>query len=91
MLDMRVILRHEHVLAQRLDTAVMRELLAAIIVLGRLGKDFDDEGGIEQCIALIIGEFFLPASNDHIGIRVQSRAVDSQTEVARIYIASALF
>ena len=60
MFDQGLILRHEHIITQRrIEEAIAPELLPTIRSLGVWRQDFDDDGRIEQDIAIFIMKLWL--------------------------------
>jgi len=71
-LDAQLVLADQQVVGQRVQRAVLGELLAPVVGLRGLGEDLDDDGGVEQDVQLF-GLEARPAANDagvRIGIQV---------------------
>src|SRR5258707_9131303 len=81
LLDARLAGRDQHVLAKGVQLPVLRELESAVVTFGGFREDFDDEGWIEDRVALVVGKFCLAADYHDIGIGVQACGGDSKSHI----------
>jgi len=70
-LDLASRRRNEHVVADRLDAAVVRELVASVIALAALGEHLDDHPRIQQGRAFGVLETRL-ADDERICVHVET-------------------
>ncbi len=82
-----LVLGDENVLAQRVETAVVRELLSAIVCLGRLGEHLHDDHRIEKRVDVRVFEARLATDGDDVRIRVHPRGADPDAHVADVRFA----
>src|ERR1051326_454811 len=81
--DARLILRDEHVVAERLDLFVALELLAAVVGFGRARENLEDDGRIEQHVAVLVLEGRLAAGDREIWVGVKSGLARADFHVRR--------
>src|SRR5262245_9486275 len=74
----------------RIQVPVLRELESTIVAFGRFRKYFDDQGGIERRIFLIVGEPSFSTNFHDLGIRVQAVGRDSPPGLTGGYCAGRL-
>ncbi len=81
------VLRHQHVLPQRLQPPVVGELLAPVVALGGLGQNLHDQRRVEQRVHVPVLEARLPADRHHVGVRVEPGAAHLDAHVADVRLA----
>lgn len=68
-LHAQLVLRDEDVLPKRVDVPVLRKLLSAVVSLGRLGQNLDNERRIEERVDERVFELRLAADLDYVRVR----------------------
>jgi hypothetical protein len=74
---------HEHVLLERGDALIVSELGAAVVGLGRLGKNVDDDHGLDQRVIVFGVKFGAAAHDGEVRIGEESRGRHVNALVAR--------
>lgn len=67
--DARFVLRNQYVFHERRNALVVGEFFAAVISLGRVGEDFDDDAGVRRGVGVFRIHF--RRATDHAGVRIR--------------------